>query len=108
MPCYTTIEAEVDLGNANKKRLALVLGDMGWSVQSREGEPFMATKGGWRLGFDGKLVAPASARVDTAKLSSEIKRAYAARTVQDTAKRFGWRVKQKQEKDDGIKIKLGR
>ena len=112
MPCDTVRSISVNLGKVDLPRLAQALTDMGYQVQ-RAGTYLIATdKQGRRVtvrkGEESASMAGWDTKEQTADATNAIKRAYAARTILDGAKRFGWKVEGRTESANGIQIKLGR
>jgi len=113
MPCDSVIETKVDLGKVNMDRLAEVLVSEGWSVYRTTSQPGLtASRGGLTLVIsdtEGKGVVRTRNGKPDEEVLAQIKRSYAARTVADAAKRFGWRVQKKTESENKtIHMKLGR
>jgi hypothetical protein len=93
MPCDTIILNRVDLNLADRGILRAALGKMpGVTNVVAFGETISFDRHG--LGYSiraGKLVGPG----EVGALADEIKQAYSREIVAQTAKKYGWQVKQK-------------
>lgn len=111
MPCDRVTVIQVDLGNVNRERLYKVLADQGWSNIRLTEDLLTAYQGGMTLVVDaqGARLSGSSLSQKTADaMLAKLKRAYAAKTVQEASRKFGWRVASSQEKNDTIRMKLQR
>ena len=117
MPCYTTRTVKTDLNKSNFERLAATFQNKGWKtalLQDSNGnkdQVFSATLGMkslvFRKGSDSvQIVGMEQAESD--KLLADIKRLYAEMTVTEAAKKFGFRVQQRQVKNETVTIKMGK
>lgn len=105
MPCDQRITTSVvELAKVNRKRLAVVLGELGWQIVELPG---LLTAYGPRgetlrvTDTDARLSA--SRYTDTDATLTKIRQAYAARTVADVSKRFGFKVAGSQNLQGGAK-----
>lgn len=96
MPCDTRISTSVvELAKVDRARLASVLKADGWAVTlTGEGQAstLLASKAGMSLrvaGADARLTTGYGDNADD--VTAAIRRAYAARTVLDVSKRFGFK-----------------
>jgi hypothetical protein len=94
MPCDQRITTSVvELAKSNRKRLEAVLTEAGWTVYT-QGDTLRA----YGPGDVTLVVTPteaamtASRYVDTAPVLTRIRQAYAAKTVAEVSKRFGFKV----------------
>jgi phage tail sheath gpL-like len=96
MPCDTRISTSVvELAKADRARLASVLAADGWTVTltgAIGAQVLVAAKGGMSLrvaGTDARLTTGYGDNADD--VTAAIRRAYAARTVADVSRRFGFK-----------------
>lgn len=106
MPCDSRITTTVvELAKVNRERLATVLGELGWDATVNDGVLTAYGPRGEQLRVtdaDARLTTSAYG-ANTDKLLTTIRQAYAARTVQDVSKRFGFRMAGSKDLKDGAK-----
>lgn len=92
MPCWTRTETTVNLANSDPERLKKAAEALGYRVV--------------RVDSEGNLTVSGARSVDM----GAVKRQYAALTVQEGLKRFGWKVQKKQDlyAKKQIQMKVGR
>lgn len=106
MPCDTRITTSVvELAKADRKRLAAVLGELGWDVVERDGVLTAYGRSGEVLRVSGGVATLATNAYGDAmeRVLTSIRQAYAARTVAEVSKRFGFRVAGTQQLNGGAK-----
>ena len=118
MPCNTVRTSKVAWQKVDLERLSRVLTSQGWDVLTTAGRDLalqgatslVASKGGvtcqWTKGaVDVKVRGNPAAG---ARELEALKRPYAAATVTDGARKFGWRVQATEVAADKTTIKLAR
>jgi len=108
MACWTSTIYTVSFQKADIGRLGATLEGEGWKV-AINGAELTAVKGGMRIAYTkGEETIGIRGVASAAEHVAAVKRAYAARTVQDAAAKFGWKVEKKTVNGETIKMSLGR
>ena len=108
MACWTSTIYTVSFQKADIGRLGATLEGEGWRVEIN-GAQLSAVKGAMRITYAaGQETIGIKGVASAAEHVAAIKRAYAAKTVQDAAAKFGWKVEKKMASGETIKMTLGR
>ena len=94
MPCYTVKKTTVNVSNMDLDVLAAGLKAAGFDVK-QEGASFIFSRKGSYLYHSFKAGALELSGNDVEALTAEVKRAYSAQVVRQTAERFGWKTSTK-------------
>jgi hypothetical protein len=106
MPCDQQITTSVvELTKVNRDRLAVVLGELKWTATVRDGVLTAYGPRGEQLrvtATEARLTTSAYT-ADSEAILTTIRQAYAARTVQDVSRRFGFKAAGTQTMANGAK-----
>lgn len=114
MPCYTitTVAVSDRVDNLNLQRLADVLSENGWTIETSEGLRAHIGVGANRMTFtfSGGLMNLEAGReaATLRKELSKIKQQYAAATVKEGLRRMGWKIAKTQTTDGKIRLSARR
>lgn len=106
MPCYSIQTTKVAVGKVDLERMARAAKTDGWAVAKTDMH-LVLTKGAVRATFQ-KGTEEVQIRGGTANTAAALKRAYAAQTVADAARKHGWKVNSQSAEGSTIKLKIGR
>jgi len=100
MPCYTSTTVQTDVSKWNATRAQAAIAEARKALSNMS---FGATI------YNGKLTVTASSEGAIATIQKTITQKYAALTVKEASRRFGWTVKAQTTTQTGLtQIKLGR
>lgn len=106
MPCYSIQTTRVAMGKVDLERMARAAKAEGWTV-TRTDARLVLSKGGVRATFQ-KGSEEVQVRGGTTETAAALKRAYAAQTVAEAARKHGWKLKNQSAEGNTIKLKIGR
>ena len=106
MPCYSIQTTRVAVGKVDLQRMARAAAADGWSVTTT-GERLILRKGGVTATFQ-RGSEEVKVRGGSAENAAVLKRAYAAQTAIDAARKHGWKLKNRSSEADTIKLTIGR
>ncbi len=106
MPCYSIQTTRVAVGKVDLERMARAAEAQGWSALRIDNMLILAKEGvtaTFQWGAE-----EVQLRGGTTETAAVLKRAYAAQTVADAARKHGWKMKSQSEEGATIKLKIGR
>ena len=107
MPCYSVQTTKVAMGKVDLERMARAARAEGWTVIQNDNNKLTLAKDGIAATFQ-RGREEVQLRGGTTEAAATLKRAYAAQTAIDAARKHGWKLKNQSAEGSTIKLKIGR